>query len=143
MSCAAFVPKENRFAGPSLCYRTRMRNALFTVSILATLAACGGNTEPATDPSQVSPSSAATSTPSVPSGPAETAVTTDGTKPASGAPASPTEGKCKSGEPLAGAKDYDSCLTSCKGLDDQVPPGSRCISAKNSCVSQCNTKYKK
>ena len=126
-----------------------MRNTLLTVSTLAsivTLAACGGN-EPAKDPSSesTSPTSGITSTPSA-AGPGDSAAAmpaSEGAKPAAGAPASPMEGKCKSGAPAASVKDFDSCLSSCKGLDDQVPPGSRCISAKTSCVAQCNTKYKK
>jgi hypothetical protein len=121
----------------------RMRNALFTLTIVAMLTACGGGAEPANDPSHVpSPT-----TPLAPNGPAEAPLSTDATQPPSGAAVAPTpaptEGKCKSAEMPAAAKDYDSCLNGCKGLDDKVPPGSKCISAKTSCVSQCSTKYKK
>jgi predicted small lipoprotein YifL len=123
-----------------------MRNAFSTVSILASLvalAACGGNAEPPADPSAVAtPSSASPSTPTAPAAPAE-ATATDGTKPSSGAPASPAEGKCKSGEAPASAKDYDACLSGCRGLDDRVPEGSKCIPAKTSCIAQCSTKFKK
>lgn len=59
----------------------------------------------------------------------------------SGAPASPIEGNCRAGTPNVAATDLDKCLDSCKGMDDTVPPGSRCISAKASCTSQCNTKF--
>ncbi|MBS2015538.1 MAG: hypothetical protein JST00_21810 [Deltaproteobacteria bacterium] len=61
----------------------------------------------------------------------------------SGAPASPIEGKCREGAPSAAATDLEKCMDSCKGMDDTVPLGSRCISAKASCTSQCNTKFKK
>ena len=132
--------------GPTLCYRTVMRNELGTVTIfaslaaLATLTACGGNAEPPADPSAVAtPSSAAPSTPAAP----PEATPSEATKPSSGAPASPAEGKCKSGEAPAAAKDYDACLSGCRGLDDRVPEGSRCIPAKTSCIAQCGTKFKK
>lgn len=61
----------------------------------------------------------------------------------SGAPASPMEGGCREGAPKSDAPDLAKCLDSCKGMDDTVPLGSRCISAKASCTSLCNTKFKK
>jgi len=61
----------------------------------------------------------------------------------SGAPASPMEGRCPEGSPRADATDREKCLDSCKGMDDTVPLGSRCISAKASCTSLCNQKFKK
>ena len=122
-----------------------MRNTLFTLALLASstsLAACGGGSEPAKEPS-LSNGVTSTQGPAAPGDPAAAMPGSEGTKPTSGAPASPMEGKCKSAEPQPSAKDFDSCLTSCKGLDDQAPPGSKCIPAKTSCISQCNTKYKK
>jgi|GEM_PF-4877808 len=61
----------------------------------------------------------------------------------SAAPASPMEGKCKSGEPQASAKDLAECKKSCQGLDETVPPGSRCIPARTSCAMACDQKFKK
>ena len=61
----------------------------------------------------------------------------------SGAPASPIEGKCPEGSPRSDATDREKCLDSCKGQDDTVPLGSRCISAKASCTSLCNQKFRK
>ena len=135
--------------GPTLCYRSGMRNALTAVTLfgsLAALSACGGNTEPPADPSAVAaPSSGSPNGPSTPTTPGSpvTATAADGTTPSSGAPASPAEGKCKSGDAPASAKDYDACLGGCRGLDDRVPEGSKCIPAKTSCIAQCSTKFKK
>ncbi|MDB4940524.1 MAG: hypothetical protein JWP97_58 [Labilithrix sp.] len=109
------------------------------------LAACGdgGAGQPAKDPTKqetptkVDPSSVGSPTPE-PSGPA------DGVVPATAGPATPADGgNCKSGNPRGDAKTIDTCLDSCKGLDDTVPPGSRCISAKTSCAMQCRTKFNK
>ena len=142
-----FGPKDNRVGGPTLCYRTVMRNAFSSFSILASLAAlmgCGGNGEPPADPSGVAaPSNGTPNGPSTPAAPGSPATATDGTTPSSGAPASPAEGKCKSGDAPASAKDYDACLSGCRGLDDRVPEGSKCIPAKTSCIAQCSTKFKK
>lgn len=121
-----------------------MRNQLLLgFSVITLLAACAGSPTPVADPNASSSTGISGSTgPASPGDPTGTTHPGD-TKPTSGAPASPMEGKCKSGDAPAEAKDLDACLKGCQGLDDTVPVGSRCIPAKVSCNSQCNTKFKK
>ena len=122
-----------------------MRSQLtFAFSILTTLAACAGSPTPVADPN-ASSSTGVGGTVGGQSSPGDPVgnTTTSETKPTSGAPASPMEGKCKSGDAPAEAKDLNACLKGCQGLDDAVPVGSRCIPAKTSCSSQCNAKFKK
>jgi hypothetical protein len=61
----------------------------------------------------------------------------------SGAPASPAEGKSKSGESPKGVTDLKACLSGCDKLDDTVPPGSKCLPARVGCKQQCNQTFKK
>lgn len=114
---------------------------LLVMSCLA-LAACGENgavpvKDPSSqDPTKVDPSSVGGTT-TEPSAPGS------GLKPTSEAPGSPADGgHCKSGRPDVTADSLDKCLASCRGQDDTVPPGSRCISPAASCASQCNAKFK-
>lgn len=129
------------------CYQERMTITKLllaspAVATMLALAACGGSPTPANDPNASSSTGVTGNVgPASPGDPTGTANAGE-TKPTSGAPASPLEGKCKSGDAPAEAKDADACLKGCQGLDDTVPPGSRCISAKASCASQCRTKFK-
>jgi hypothetical protein len=121
-----------------------MRTQLVLALSILTLTACGGSSTPANDPTAsgttgVGGTVGGQSSPGDPMG----NTPTDETKPTSGAPASPMEGKCKSGPAPIEAKDLESCQKGCQGLDDTVPPGSRCVSAKTQCGINCQTKFKK
>jgi hypothetical protein len=59
----------------------------------------------------------------------------------SASPASPMEGACADGEPRGGTTDRISCLESCRGYDDMVPLGSRCISQYADCSLKCEEKF--
>lgn len=108
--------------------------------VVSLTAACGAST-PSTEPPHAT-APAGTGGIAQPGDPTGTFPSQGGTA-ISGAPASPMEGGCKGGTINAQAKDLDACLDGCKGQDDTVPPGSRCISAKASCTSQCRTKFGK
>ena len=56
-------------------------------------------------------------------------------------PASPMLGGCAEGEPRGAARDRVSCIESCRGYDDTVPPGSTCISQYADCNLKCETKF--
>lgn len=113
---------------------------------LASLVACRSGTQSPADPSTTSTTS--TTAPAGTGGIGQGAdpmgmFPVQGSSVTSGAPASPMEGGCREGSPRADARDLDACLDSCRGKDDTVPLGSRCISAKASCTSQCDQKFAK
>ena len=66
-----------------------------------------------------------------------------GIRVSSGAPASMMEGACPQAAPLPSATDRTSCMKSCRGMDENVPAGSKCISERQSCATQCASKYDK
>jgi hypothetical protein len=113
------------------------------VAVLAS-AACTNNTnrQPVNEPI----SRATTTGVSTETGPGNSGVTSGnvpaegGMRVGSGAPASPIEGACPQAAPLPSATDRTSCMKSCQGLDEAVPPGSRCISQRESCTTQCASK---
>ena len=120
-----------------------------SLSFLLTIVACAGNAPDVAHPSSTvapgsqSPTTGTTGTggPMSPGDPGS-ASPSGGNPPTSGAPASPMEGKCKSGDLPPAAKDLQQCLEGCRGQDETVPVGSRCISARASCNAQCNQKFK-
>lgn len=107
--------------------------------------ACTNNTnrQPANEPvSRTTTTGVATET-----GPGASGVTSGnspaegGIRVSSGAPASTMEGACPQAAPIPNAIDRTSCMKSCQGLDEAVPPGSSCISQRQSCTTQCASKY--
>lgn len=115
-----------------------MKTSTLAVPFALVVVACGGSTPPPEPPPTGSVTSTTTATETTTTTPASSATPASTTT-----SAAPSGGQCKSGEPPANATDLDSCKAGCQALDDSVPPGTRCISARASCVSQCNTKYKK
>ena len=60
-----------------------------------------------------------------------------GTTVSSGAPASQMEGACSQGSPGPNAQTAHDCIKSCRGLDEAVPTGSKCMSQYESCATKC------
>jgi hypothetical protein len=120
-------------------------SAALGVAALLASAACSNNTnrQPANEPlSRANLTGVATET-----GPGASGVTSGnspaegGIRVSSGAPASMMEGACPQAAPLPSAKDRGACMKSCQGLDEAVPQGSKCISQRQSCETQCASKY--
>lgn len=122
-----------------------MRNLILPVSLLL-LAACGGNSNNAaqpTDPSTTNATPPASET-ATPAG-AATGAPTGEPVPATLAP---TDGKASGDEkcgpvatPTAAA--LDACLAECERLSDTSPQGAKCLPPRAACKSHCNTKFKK
>ena len=120
-------------------------SAAVGVGALLASAACSNNTnrQPANEPlSRATTTGVATET-----GPGASGITSGnspaegGIRASSGAPASMMEGACPQAAPLPTAKDRTACMKSCQGLDEAVPQGSSCISQRQSCTTQCASKY--
>lgn len=109
-----------------------MRTALVLSSALL-LAACGGNSAPANEPSSTPASSS--------SGSAPVTSTSATAEPTPNAPSMP-EGKCGAA-PKTTATALDGCLADCEKLEDTVPAGAKCIPPRTSCKMQCNSQFKK
>jgi hypothetical protein len=127
------------------CMRTQHLSAALGVAALLASAACSNNVnrQPANEPL----SRATTTGVAAESGPGASGVTSGnapaegGIRVSSGAPASMMEGACPQAAPLPSARDRAACMKSCRGLDEAVPPGSKCISQRQSCETQCASKY--
>ncbi len=119
--------------------------AVLGVTAVLASAACtnNANRQPANEPlSRADTTGVATET-----GPGASGVTSGnspaegGLRVSSGAPASMMEGACPQAAPLPTAKDRAACMKSCQGLDEAVPQGSKCISQRQSCTTQCASKW--
>jgi hypothetical protein len=129
-----------------LRYTRALTAPITSVATLAlALAACGGTYRRANAPGQ--PSETTTTGAAVDVGPGSPDAPS-GVQPNSGstwttspAPASPMLGGCPEGEPRGAANDRVSCLESCRGFDDTVPLGSRCISQYADCNLKCEAKF--
>lgn len=135
---------EARFAAGDGCdTHALMKTSLLVPPLFVLVAACGGGSTPApaNDPTTTTATPPAMSD-GMPSNPPASATGTTGGSSQTALPAS-GDGKCKSAEAPAAAKDLDACKAECQKLSDQVPPGSKCIPERASCMSQCNQKYKK
>lgn len=116
------------------------------VALALALGACaerGPRTAPAASPSSQTTTTGAIvdvgpSSPGAPSGIQPNGGTTWSTSPS---PASPMEGGCADGQPRGAATDRVSCLESCRGYDDTVPLGSRCLSQYADCSLKCEEKF--
>jgi len=51
------------------------------------------------------------------------------------------EGSCPSGGSLATATDRADCVKHCRGMDEAVPLGSRCVSARVACEAECDARF--
>lgn len=135
---------DNREEGPSFCFRDRMTNAASVTALVLAIAACGAASSRAKEPvSQTETTGVVVeSGPAAPGDP--TGMTTEGSgvTATSGAVASPMEGACPRGRPSRAATDLASCVKSCRGMDDQVPLGSRCTSQYASCMAECHASFK-
>jgi hypothetical protein len=114
---------------------------------LLALVSCGGSDRP---PSNMPSSQTDTTGVVVEGGPARpgdpssaSARPIGDVKATSGSVASPMEGACPRGAPWPSAVDAASCAKSCRGLDDQVPLGSRCTSPMASCIAQCGAAFER
>ena len=128
-----------------MCNIVRSRSVGSVVSVAAlalALAACGGGSyRPANAPSETTSTGATVDTSptaGAPAGIEPNGATVTATSPS---PASPMEGACPTGEPRGGMTDRVSCLASCRGLDDAVPLGSRCLSQYADCSLKCEEKF--
>lgn len=131
--------------GPSFCSAACMRNTLVCTlsgsAVVLALAACGSARHRADD------SSSRTNTTSVvvesgvrsPGDPMGNIPQVGGPT-SSGGPASPMEGDCPRGDPDPNAESAHDCVKSCRGQDEAVPVGSKCMSQYESCVNQCLTR---
>jgi hypothetical protein len=109
------------------------------------LAACGGSSRQANAPMETGQTTTTgavvdvgNETPYAPSGIGSNGAAA---KADSLAPASPMEGACPEGPPRGAARDRTSCIESCRGYDDTVPLGSRCITQYADCTLKCEEKF--
>jgi len=128
-----------------LCKIVGSRSVASVVALALALAACGGGShQPASAPTAPSQTTTTGATVDIgpsagaPPGIAPSGGTVTATSPS---PASPMEGACPEGEPRGGMTDRVSCLESCRGLDDTVPLGSRCLSQYADCSLKCEAKF--
>ena len=125
-----------------MCKTVSPGSVTSVVALALALGACGGGTyHRANAPSQTTTTGAtvdvgpsAGAPPGIASAPGTVTTT-------SSSPASPMEGACPEGEPRGGMTDRVSCLESCRGLDDTVPLGSRCLSQYADCSLKCEEKF--
>ena len=115
------------------------------VAALLASVACSNNTnrQPANEPLSRTTTTgvAAEVGPGASGDPSGASAAKGGIRVSSGAPASMMEGACPQAAPNPNATDRTSCMKSCQGLDEAVPQGSSCISQRQSCTTQCASKY--
>lgn len=115
---------------------------LGSIAALA-LAACGASRQqPADAPrSETTTTSVVVesgpATPGVPAGAPQGGVTST-----SRSPASPMEGSCPQAMIHTNAFDRADCVRHCRGLDENVPVGSKCVSQYEACTAQCNRQFR-
>jgi hypothetical protein len=118
------------------------RVLLLAIPVALTLAGCGRKAPPARDATVRTTSGiVTTSGPAQPGDPGGAEADVIETRPETEGPASPMVGSCKHGDPSPAARDLRACLKSCRGLDDQVPLGSRCVPAMDQCRAKCGKLY--
>lgn len=125
-----------------MCKTVRSRSVASALALALALAACGGGSyRRANAPSQTTTTGATVDI--SPTAGAPTGIESNGAtvKTTSPSPASPMEGACPEGEPRGGMTDRVSCLESCRGQDDAVPLGSRCLSQYADCSLKCEEKF--
>jgi hypothetical protein len=106
------------------------------------LVACGASRRPADEPSTTT--TTGVSVESGPATPGDPAGLTPSGGPSvnSAAPATPMEGNCPSGGAPVHARDRADCTRHCRGLDEAVPIGSRCVSSRVACEQDCEARYR-
>jgi hypothetical protein len=114
--------------------------ALGTAFATLALVACTAGTRPAEEPTSTGVST--TSGPASPGDPMGVTPEVGGPGVTSAAPASPMEGNCPQGGSMADARDRADCQRRCRGMDEAVPLGSHCLSARVACEADCEARFR-